>query len=199
MSFTTQPIGHQPRFGAVALRVNKTANRGLPHVTAYVGDYNSRGYGDGDIVVVSPSNTVHTLVSNNRLVNTYTQTLRTEGAFNPAVQGPHGNRVHRLARPVFKELKAMFKHGELPMSGTTDGNALYNRLFEMDRPEGTYSVERLLTEALGFHFLSHNESDPEWNDRHIFIDLKEHAFNRPPGQSSEATNTEAPPTESEPK
>lgn len=185
MTLNIQAMGHQPRFGAIALRVDRTANKGLPHVTAFVGDYNSRGYGDGDIVVVSPSGTVHTLVSNNRLVDTYTKTLRAEGAFDPARQGPHGNRIHRLARPVFKELRDIFQHRELPMSGSADGDALYKRLFEQDRTRGTYSLERLLTEALGFDFLSPNKSEPDWNNRHVFVDLKEHAFNPPPNPTAD--------------
>ena len=184
MTLNIQSMGHQPRFGAIALHVDTTQNRGLPSATAYVGDYNNRGFGDGDIVVVTPSGKVEPLVTNNRLVDAFTKAVRSAGGFVVGTPGPTEERIRVLARPVFKELRAMFQQGELPMSGSADGNALYTRLFEQERPVGTKSVERLLCEALGYHFVSPNPSNPDMNNRYIFTDKTGRAFQLP----------EAPPT-----
>ena len=173
----TQPVSCvTPRFGAIALRVDLTQAHGLPSATAYVSDYRSRGYGDGDIFIVTPSQALQPLVTNNPIVADFTQAVRAiTRNFND--RNPDNARITDRARPVFKEIRDMFQHGELPMSGTEPGNALYTRLFETERRPGSRTVERIVTEALGFSFLSPNPSEPSPNDRLIFMDRTGCVFN----------------------
>ena len=184
-----------PRFGAVALRVNASEGSGRPLATAFVGDYSTQGYADGDLVVISPSNTVHRLLTNNTRVAQFTQNIRTERGFEGPGVGPWGGRIKALARPVFLELRNQFRRGRLPISGTDGASALYERLFEQKRPDNSRSTERILCDALGYDFLALSDTDPRTNNRHVFIDRDGRAFRPDPNRATSTSTEPAPPPE----
>ena len=181
----------QARFGAVVLRVAKSEGSGRPLATAFVGDYTSQGYSDGDLLVVTPSLKAHRLLTNNSAVATFTQAIRTEHGFEGPGIGPWGGRIKALARPVFLELRNQFRSGVLPPVGTPKSAPLYEQLFEAPRPDNSRSTERILCDALGYDFLALSDSNPRTNNRHVFIDRDGRAFKADPNRATTPAN---PPT-----
>lgn len=151
--------------------------------TAFVGDYAAQGYGDGDIVVITPSLQVKRLVENNATVAQFTQTVRAEHGFEGPGKGPWDGRVKALASPVFIELRRLFRQGTLPLAGTRGANELYESLFEQKRAEKSRSTERILCDALGYNFLALDDANPRANNRQVFVDRDGRAFRPNPKQN----------------